>query len=119
MRVAFRRCDRITDIGLAPVLQHCQRLKSIDLGHCSQIGDKSVTALAEATVWLHTANFEGCKRLGGSSIQKLCHANSFCLKQLVLGTGDRINSIGKNTFQNNLIHISDSKSIGSGIGEPK
>ena len=119
MRVAFRRCDRITDIGLAPVLQHCQRLKSIDLGHCSQIGDKSVTALAEATVWLHTANFEGCKRLGGNSIQKLCHTNSFCLKLLVLGTGDRINSIGKNTFQNNLVQISDSKSIGSGIGELK
>ena len=118
IHVSFRKC-KLSDNGAAPLFQHCKCLKHVDLAFCSMIGSKTVDALAKSTSWLHTACFEGCKQLSGKSISKLASKNAYCLKKLTLGTGNRINGIGRNTFEDNIIHFDDSTGIRDGVARLK
>jgi len=64
------RSGGISDEGVTQIAQGCPMLEAINLSHCTEITDSSLTALSKCTK-LNTLEIRGCPRVSSSGLSEI------------------------------------------------
>ena len=118
----FQMCKGIGDKAMAKLVEFSKSLKEIDLSHCKNIGDKTVLSLAKTTSsnWLKRISLIGCQSVTGKSLGVLCNKLKYVMQDLKLGSGYKVNDVGRNTYEDKLIHsLKDSEAVADAISKLK